>query len=123
MFSEIRTKLVRVYAQIYVYEIRFVLQYARGRAHRASRNAVAADDWKSIWADIESTSQMIDQGVREHVGARTLEAVKDIIARAEKIENLQQATLESVEVRDFFFSARVLSSPKDTYLTSLTISP
>lgn len=113
MFSEIRTKLVRVYAQIYVYEIRFVLQYARGRAHRASRNAVAADDWKSIWADIESTSQMIDQGVREHVGARTLEAVKDIIARAEKIENLQQATLESVEVKGFFFSARVLSSPKD----------
>ncbi|KFY82137.1 hypothetical protein V500_10793 [Pseudogymnoascus sp. VKM F-4518 (FW-2643)] len=97
VFSEIRAKLVSLYAQIYVYEIRFVLQYSRGRAHRASRNAVAADDWKSMWADIKSTSQMIDQGVREHVGARTLEAVNDIIARVDNIENLQQATLKSVE--------------------------
>ncbi|OBT63596.1 hypothetical protein VE03_07330 [Pseudogymnoascus sp. 23342-1-I1] len=97
VFSAIRTKLVNLYSQIYVYEIRFVLQYARGRAHRASRNAVAADDWNSIWADIKSTSQMIDQGVQEHIGARTVEAVNDIIARAENIENLQQATLKSVK--------------------------
>ncbi|KAB5522880.1 hypothetical protein GE09DRAFT_1154464 [Coniochaeta sp. 2T2.1] len=96
VFSEIRTKLISVYAQVYVFEIRFVLQYSRGRAYRAARNVMAADDWKGIWADIESTSQMIDQGVREHVGARTLEAVNDIITRAENIENLQHLTLESV---------------------------
>ena len=87
-----------LYAQIYAYEVRFVLQYTRGRVHRATRNAVAADDWKSIWADIESTSQLIDQGVREHIGARTLEAVNDIIVRAENIESLQQETLKSVKV-------------------------
>lgn len=98
MFSEIRIKLVSLYAQIYAYEVRFVLQYTRGRVHRATRNAVAADDWKSIWADIESTSQLIDQGVREHIGARTLEAVNDIIVRAENIESLQQETLKSVKV-------------------------
>ena len=103
MFSEIKTKLVSLYVQIYVYEIRFVSQYSRGRAHRASRNAVAADDWTSMWADIKSTSQMIDQGVREHVGARTLEVVNDIIARVDNIENLQQATLKSVEVSTFSF--------------------
>lgn len=103
MFSEIRTKLVSLYAQIYVYEIRFVLQYSRGRAHRVSRNVVAADDWKSMWADIKSTSQMIDQGVREHVTARTLEAVYNIIARVDNIDNLQQATLKSVEVSSFSF--------------------
>lgn len=73
--------------------------------HRASRNAVAADDWKSTWMEIESTSQMIDQGVRDHMGARTLDAVNDIIARAENIENLQQETLNSVKVScSSFFS-------------------
>lgn len=81
-----------------MYEIRFVLQYARGRAHRAARNVVSADEWKTILAGIESTSLMIDQGVREHVSARMLDAVNDIIIRAETIETLQRTTLESVQV-------------------------
>ena len=101
MFLEIRTKLVSLYAQIYVYEIRFVLQYDRGWAHRTSRNAVAADDWKGIWADIESTSQMIDQGAQEHVSDRILEVVNDISVRVENFEKLQRATHKSVEVSGF----------------------
>jgi hypothetical protein len=64
---------------------------------------MAADDWKSKWATIKSTSQMIDQAVQEHVGARTLEAVNDIITRAENIENLQQETLKSVKVSSSSF--------------------
>lgn len=98
VFQEIRTKIVSIYAQVYVYEIRFILQFARGRTHRAFRNVVSADGWGEIWMGIEATSQMIDQGVREHISARMLESVDDIIARAETIESLQRTTLESVEV-------------------------
>lgn len=98
VFKEIRTKIVSIYAQVYVYEMRFVLQFARGGAHRAMRNMVASDGWGGIWEGIEATSKMVDQGVQEHVSARMLESVNDIIARAEVIESLQRTTLESVEV-------------------------
>lgn len=81
-----------------MFEIRFVLQFARGRAHRAARNVVSSDSWKDIWAGIDATSKLVDQGVREHVSARMLESVNDIIARSEIIESLQRTTLESVQV-------------------------
>ncbi|KAF4987650.1 hypothetical protein FDECE_15346, partial [Fusarium decemcellulare] len=83
LLSRIRTELVSIYAQVYVYETRFVLQYAtRNKSHRSLRNTVNADDWKRLWADIESTSRRIDQGVQDRVGARTLEMwqqVSDIV--------------------------------------------
>ncbi|KAM5341480.1 hypothetical protein ACJ41O_014511 [Fusarium nematophilum] len=100
LLSGIRTKLVSVYAQVYVSQIRFVLQYSRVKAHRVLRNAVTADGWKQMLADIESTSKLIDQGVQDRVWARALEtwqAVNDIKATTERLEILQQATLAAVQ--------------------------
>ena len=45
---KIRAKIISLYAQVYVYEIRFVLQYVGDRAHRAARNVVSADEWKTM---------------------------------------------------------------------------
>ncbi|KAL2675685.1 hypothetical protein Neosp_011875 [[Neocosmospora] mangrovei] len=100
LLSSIRTKLVSVYAQVYMYQIRFVLQYARSKVHRALRNTVSADGWKQMWSEIESTSRLIDQGVQDRLGVRALKTwrqVNDIEARAERIESLQQATLAAVQ--------------------------
>ncbi|RSL40369.1 hypothetical protein CEP53_013401, partial [Fusarium sp. AF-6] len=100
LFSSIRTKLVSVYAQVYIYQIRFVQQYARGKIHRALRNSVSADGWKQMWSEIESTSCLIDQGVQDRLGVRALETwrrVSDIEARTQRIESLQQATLAAVQ--------------------------
>lgn len=97
LLSNIRTKLVSVYAQVYVYQIRFVLQYGRSKWLRNLRNIVSADDWKQMWKDIESTSHLVDQGIQDRVGARTLEtwkAVNDIKALTEEIKDLQMSTLE-----------------------------
>lgn len=97
LLSNIRTKLVSVYAQVYVYQIRFVLQYGRSKWLRNLRNIVSADDWKQMWKDIESTSHLVDQGIQDRLGARTLEtwkAVNDIKALTEEIKDLQMSTLE-----------------------------
>ncbi|KAM6537996.1 hypothetical protein FALCPG4_003886 [Fusarium falciforme] len=83
-----------------MYQIRFVLQYARGKVRRALRNTVSADGWKQMWSEIESTSRLIDQGVQDRLGVRALETwrrVNDIETRAERIESLQQATLAAVQ--------------------------
>ncbi|KAJ4312919.1 hypothetical protein N0V84_009688 [Fusarium piperis] len=101
LLSSIRTKLVSVYAQVYMYQIRFVLQYARGKVHRALRNTVSADEWKQMWGEIESVSRLIDQGVQDRLGVRALETwrrVNEIETRSERIESLQQATLAAVQV-------------------------
>lgn len=103
LLSSIRAKLVSIYAQVYMYQIRFVLQYARGKVHRALRNTVSTDGWKQMWSEIESASRFIDQSVQDRLGARGLETwrrVNDIEARAERIESLQQATLAAVQVGD-----------------------
>lgn len=98
VFSNIRSKLVGIYTKVYVYEIRFVLQYGRGRVHRTARDMVVTDGWKHMWSSIESASHKIDQAVQEHVSARSLEAMNDITTRTETIEALQRETLKSVEV-------------------------
>lgn len=83
-----------MYGQVYVYEARFLLQYERGRAHRVARNMVTADGWQEILAKIDSTSQMVDQAMREHVSAITLDAVYDI-------EAAQQVVLKTMRVGAF----------------------
>ena len=89
--------MISIYEQVFVYEMRFVLQYARSTVHRTTRDMVRADEWKRTWETIESTSHAIDQAVREHVDTRMLEAVDNITAKAEKSEALQHATLEAVQ--------------------------
>lgn len=58
---------------------------------------MSADDWKQMWNDIESTSRLVDQGIQDRVGTRTLEtwkAVNDIKTMTEEIKDLQRSTLE-----------------------------
>lgn len=97
VLANIRTNLVSVYAKIYVYQIRFILQYVRSTFLRSMRNIVGADDWKQRWNDIESTSRLVDQSTQDIVGARMLEVWKaaiDIKVETEKIKDLQRSTLE-----------------------------
>lgn len=95
-----RTKLVSIYAQIYVYQIRFVLQFARGAVHQTMRNLTSADSWKQMWEDIKAASDLVKEGIQSRVGARTFEtwkAVNDAMKRMDGIEALQQATLTAVQ--------------------------
>lgn len=101
LLSSIRSQVVSVYTQVYVYQMRFVLQYARNKIHRVMRNLVTADKWKQMWMDIETTSQRIDQGVQHRVTTRTLDiwkAVDDIKTRDADLKSLQQTVLAAVQV-------------------------
>lgn len=65
--------------------------------HQALRNAITADEWKNMWEDIESISHKVD--------GRTLEirnTVDSILNAIEKLENLQKATLSSIQVGQVF---------------------
>ncbi|KAF4963464.1 hypothetical protein FSARC_8513 [Fusarium sarcochroum] len=96
-----RSKLINVYMGIYIYQIRFVLQFSRVKRHRALRNTVSADGWKKMWSDIESTSQLIDQVVRDLVGVKIFESfdiMNDLTIKMERLEYLQQDTLDAVQV-------------------------
>lgn len=100
LLSSIRSQVVSVYTQVYVYQMRFVLQYARNKIHRVMRNLVTADKWKQMWMDIETTSQRIDQGVQHRVTTRTLDiwkAVDDIKTRDADLKSLQQTVLAAVQ--------------------------
>ncbi|KAL2170702.1 hypothetical protein VTG60DRAFT_4544 [Thermothelomyces hinnuleus] len=93
LLSSIRTKLVNIYAQVYLYEIRFLLQYSRGKVHRLSRNAVAVDGWKDMLATIESTSHEVDQGLQNLESAKVLKSLRAVNDQVHEVEALQQATL------------------------------
>ncbi|RGP81028.1 wd40 repeat [Fusarium longipes] len=101
VLQRVKDELVSIYAAIYVYEARFILQYAtRNKMHRAIRNALNADDWKDLWSDIRSKASRIDEGIRDQLGVKTLEAWKKIQIiemRTGRIESVQQDILKSVE--------------------------
>lgn len=95
LVQHVKDELVSIYAAIYMYEARFILQYAtRNKMHRAIRNALNADEWKDLWSEIQSKARRIDEGVRDLRGVKTLETWKKIQA----IESVQQDILKSVQV-------------------------
>ncbi|KAF9767617.1 hypothetical protein IL306_015189 [Fusarium sp. DS 682] len=104
LLSRVKVQLVDLYTKIYIYEARFILQYAsRNKAHRAFRNAWNADGWKTLWSEIEATSRRIDQGIRGQIDVQTLKTwmvVKDIQESTERIEALQHDTLKAVQEFD-----------------------
>ena len=56
-----------------------------------------------MWADIECTSRLIDRGVDDCLGHKTLEiwgTVNDIMKSTEEIKNSQQKILTGVQVKD-----------------------
>lgn len=62
---------------------------------------MSADGWKKMWTDIESNSRLVDQGVQDLIGAKTLESleiVNDLKMITEKHEAFQLATLDAVKV-------------------------
>jgi len=64
--------MVHVYEEAYVYQLRFVRQYAGGRVHRILRNAFAVDNWKKMWSDIKKTSKKIVEGLEKCVRVEIL---------------------------------------------------
>lgn len=102
LLQHVKTELVSIYGAIYLYEARFILQYAtRNKVHRALRNALNADEWRSLWSEIQSKSRRIDDGVRDQIGLKTLKAwneIKSIGIRTGRIESVQQDTLKAVMV-------------------------
>ncbi|RFN47634.1 wd40 repeat-like protein [Fusarium flagelliforme] len=100
LLHNVREELVGIHADIYLYEARFILQYAtRKKMHRAFRNALNSDDWKKLLSEIQSKARRIDDGVRGQIGGKTLEMwkkVKAIQTTTERIEFLQQDTMKAV---------------------------
>ncbi|KAL2150432.1 hypothetical protein VTH82DRAFT_6995 [Thermothelomyces myriococcoides] len=94
----IRAKLVNIYVQVYLYEIRFILQYSKGKAHRLLRNAVAADGWSDMLAVIKSTSQEVDQALQDLDSSIVLKSLGIVKDQLNELEALQQATLSSVKL-------------------------
>ena len=84
-----------------MYQIRFVLQYARNRITRTLRDTVQVDDWKELWTDIENKSRVIDQAVEGRIGARVLDirtSVNVVFESVVRTNTLQQETLQDVKV-------------------------
>ncbi|KAF4993634.1 hypothetical protein FGRMN_6352 [Fusarium graminum] len=104
LLTHFKQELISIYADIYVYEARFILQYAtRGKVHRAFRNAFTVDDWKSLWAEIQSKSRRIDQGIHDQIGNKTMEIwkkVKSIQMDTKLIEVDTNNTLKVVQGLD-----------------------
>lgn len=69
--------------------------------HRAVRNALNADEWKGLWSEIQSKARRVDDGIRDQISSKTLEAwndIKCIESRTGRIESLQEDTLKAVMV-------------------------
>jgi len=69
--------------------------------HRGFRNALNADEWKTLLSEIQSKSRRIDDSVRDQIDVKTLdtwEKVKAIKMSTDRIESLQQDTLEVLQV-------------------------
>jgi hypothetical protein len=100
--DQVKDELISVYADILIYEARFILQYAtRNKMHRGFRNAFNADEWKTLLSAIQSKCRRIDSAVHDQIDAKTLEVWKKIesIERSTgRIESLQQDTLTAVKV-------------------------
>ncbi|KAF6833672.1 Vegetative incompatibility protein HET-E-1-like protein 7 [Colletotrichum plurivorum] len=100
LLVDIRSKVINVYVQVYVYEIRLVMQCTKSKARRIVRNAVGADGWKEMWEGIESVSRHIDDGIQSRLNIRTLgiwQRINDSMKQTGDIKDLQQATLASVQ--------------------------
>lgn len=72
LLLDIKSKMIRVYEEAYLYQMRFVRQYARGRVIRILRSTFTVDNWKSMWTNIESTSRLIDKGLKDCTGVEIL---------------------------------------------------
>ncbi|RBR15923.1 uncharacterized protein FIESC28_07125 [Fusarium coffeatum] len=81
LLSNIETKLIDIYQKVYLYQIRFVLQYGQGKWRRNIGGLLKPEDWKQKWKEIDTSRQLVDQAVRDRLGARTIDtwaAVKEI---------------------------------------------
>ncbi|KAK3994352.1 hypothetical protein QBC44DRAFT_43713 [Cladorrhinum sp. PSN332] len=88
LISSIGTELVSLYTKVYIYQIRLVLQYSRHKVHRLARNAVSADDWKTLWEEIDSIAQDIDKGVDSTVNGYTIKGLDTLIEKNRTIHEL-----------------------------------
>ncbi|KAF5718821.1 wd40 repeat protein [Fusarium mundagurra] len=115
--ASIESKLVSIYAKVYIYQIQFVLQYGRSKWRRNLGGIFKPEDWKQKWNEIDSARQLVDQGIQDRVAAKTLdtwellnkiqvdstvalEVVRDIETKTQKIQNEQR----SIKERDLLLS-------------------
>ncbi|KAI1407508.1 WD40-repeat-containing domain protein [Hypoxylon sp. FL1857] len=99
LLPSIRSQVVSVYADILVYQIRFLLQFNRNMAHRFVRDIGTADGWKQMWTKIETASQRIDQGVRDRLNTRILESWKAVGDIKTMVGDLSTAVKDAEEER------------------------
>ncbi|KAF6824878.1 vegetative incompatibility protein HET-E-1 [Colletotrichum musicola] len=100
LLVDIRSKVIDVYARVYLYEIRPLHQCTKSKARRIVRNAVGADGWKEMWEGIESVSKQIDDGIQSRLNIQTLEIwqkINDSMKQTGDMKDLQQATLACVQ--------------------------
>ncbi|KAG4259133.1 hypothetical protein FPRO03_13068 [Fusarium proliferatum] len=121
--ANIESKLVSIYAKVYIYQIQFVLQYGRSKWRRNLGGVFEPEDWKQKWNEIDSARQLVDQSIQDRVSAKmldtweairniqaecteTLEVVHDIKATSQEIQNEQMSTKE----RDLLLSLPIASN-------------
>ncbi|KAJ4245749.1 hypothetical protein NW762_013873 [Fusarium torreyae] len=125
LFSNIEMKLVDIYVKVYLYQIRFVLQYGQGKLRRNLGGILNPEDWKEKWKEIDSSIQLVDQAVGDRLGARIMEtwkavrkieiqteeflsAVSTIDARTERIENKLKTDSERELLRSLKIAANAM---------------
>ncbi|KAJ4025043.1 hypothetical protein NW752_002503 [Fusarium irregulare] len=96
LLSNIETRLIDIYQKVYLYQIRFVLQYGQGKWRQNIGGLLQPEDWKQKWKEIEISYQLVDQAVRDRLGARTI----DTWAAVKEIETTTVETLKAVHELD-----------------------
>ena len=52
--GRLETKLIDIYEKVYLYQIRFVLQYGQGKWRRNMGGILKPEDWKEKWKAIDT---------------------------------------------------------------------
>lgn len=90
--------MIEVYTNIYVYQIRIILQYNRSKLHRLSRDAVTADGWTDIVKRVDTIDTSISSAVRQLSESFGKEKMNTISAKVEEVKTLQLVISQDVKV-------------------------
>lgn len=105
-----KESLITLYSIAYRYQIRIILQYCRGRAEQSFRNAIRADDWKTMLQEVREQDQKITLSINTLATGDTKERLtkigvdvntlaQDINEWAQEMMDNGTDVLEAIKVR------------------------
>ncbi|KAF4951958.1 hypothetical protein FGADI_7074 [Fusarium gaditjirri] len=92
VIESIKDRVIKVYAIVYEYQIRIVLQYAHGKPRRMIGDLVLHNDWKKMSTDIEEKDREIDRAVN----TATHSSLRDELKRVDR--SIRDAMSKVVEL-------------------------